>query len=79
MNNEQPTSKEFEAYQKVNRYLERKIGKEKDDNRFSLFPKPKWLVIIIIALAAFSIYYALTTILFGQDFWVRSITGDNLK
>jgi hypothetical protein len=52
MDNKQPTSEELEAYQKVNRYLERKI--DKDENRFSILPKRMWLLAIITAVAAFS-------------------------
>jgi hypothetical protein len=77
MDNQRPTSKDLDAYQKVNRYLERKI--EKDENHFRILPKRIWLVAIIIAVAAFSCYYAFTTLIFGQEFWVRSITGGDLK
>ncbi|ANF52959.1 hypothetical protein A0O34_21605 [Chryseobacterium glaciei] len=82
MDNQQPTSEELEAYHKVSRYLERKIDKGKDEDRFSILPKPKWLTIIIIAviaIVAFSSYYGLTTLLFGEEFWIRSITGSSVK
>jgi hypothetical protein len=79
MDNQRPTSKELEAYQKVNRYLESRIEAKKDDNRFSILPKPKWLFAIILAIVAFSCYYGLTTLLFGEEFWIRSITGSIVK
>jgi hypothetical protein len=82
MDNPQPTSEDLQAYEKVNKYLESKISKQKAEDRFSFLPKPKWLALIIItavAIVAFSSYYGLTTLLFGEEFWIRSITGSSGK
>ncbi|MBT2559843.1 hypothetical protein J7E50_18130 [Pedobacter sp. ISL-68] len=82
MDNQQPTLEELEVYQKVNQYLERKIDKGKDQDRFSILPKQKWLAIIIIvaaAIIAFSSYYGLTTLIFGEEFWLQSVVGGNVK
>lgn len=78
MENQRPTSEEFEVYEKVSRYLDRKIDKT-SDNRFSIIPKPKWLMIIVLAIITCLCYYGLTTLLFGEDFWVRTITGNQDK
>jgi uncharacterized membrane protein YukC len=82
MDNQKPTLKEFEAYQKVTSYLESKIDNRKDKHRFSILPKEKWLAIIIIvavAIIAFSSYYGLTNMLFGEEFWLKSLIGSNVK
>ncbi|ALR29257.1 hypothetical protein ATE47_01345 [Chryseobacterium sp. IHB B 17019] len=79
MDIQQPTSEELETYKKVDRYLKSKMDQNNDQNRLSILPKPQLLFIIILALVAFSCYYGLTTMLFGEEFWVRSITGAPLK
>lgn len=78
MENQLPTPQEFEAYQKVNAYLERNIVKT-DNQRFSFFLKPQWLWAIILAVVAFLCYYGSTTLLFGEEFWIRSIIGSRIK
>lgn len=75
MENKHPTSQDIEAYQKVNDYLNNKVSENKD-NSFSLFPKPTWVWVIIIAVVTFLSYYGLTVLLFGEDFWVYSLIGE---
>ncbi|RZK42665.1 MAG: hypothetical protein EOO90_06400 [Pedobacter sp.] len=74
MVNQRPGSEDFQAYQRVNNDLDRKKAKN-DVGRFSLFPKPTWLWVIVIAIVAFLCYYGLTVMLFGEEFWARSVTG----
>jgi len=73
MENQLPTSEELQTYKKVNSYFDKKI--DNNDGRFSILPKSKWFLVVAIAAIAFLCYYALTTLIFGQDFWVQSITG----
>ena len=78
MENKKPTPEEFETYHKVNNYLNSTLNKS-GKNSVSLFPKPTLLWIIILALLAFSSYYGLTTMFFGQDFWLGSLIGNSVK
>lgn len=75
MNNQRPTSEDWETYKKVRVYLNRKEDRD-NDAPISLLPRTWWLIAIIVAIIAFLSYYGLTTLLFGQDFWVNSITGN---
>jgi len=67
-----PTLKDLESYDRVKEYLAKG---DFPKNNFSILPKRKWPIAVILAIVAFLCYYALTTLLFGQDFWVLSITG----
>lgn len=85
MGNQLPTSEDLEAYHRVQRFIE--ITKDKNsqiaakgDDRFSLISKKyMWLFIIAWAIAAFSTYYTVTTLIFGQEFWAQSIMGIPMK
>ncbi|TBO35945.1 hypothetical protein [Pedobacter kyonggii] len=85
MGNQLPTSEDLEAYHRVKRFFEATKDLTgpvaiKSEGRFSLIPKKyKWVFIIALAIAAFSTYYAVTTLIFGQEFWVRSIAGPARK
>ena len=74
MENRHLTFEDFETYQKVNTYLSNNVKKTDD---FSILPKPKWLFVIIISVVAFLCFYGLTVILFGEEFWLRSVTGNS--
>jgi len=72
MENSKPTSKDMEAYQKVNTHLDKKNGKVDD---YRIFPKPTWFWIGILTIVSVVFYYGLTTLIFGDEFWIRSMVG----
>lgn len=77
MNNRLTKSEDFDAYQRIDNIL--KENDNKDENHLSIIPKPKWLIVTIIARVAFLCYYGLTTILFGKDFWLFSVNVSKVR
>jgi len=69
MKSETPTLEELEIHQKVNAYLQKKA----EQKPYVFQPKMFWSILAVIV--AFLSWYGLTIILFGQDFWVMSVSG----
>ncbi|MFC3560520.1 hypothetical protein [Pedobacter jamesrossensis] len=77
MDNKIPTSEEFATYRSVQKYIEAKM--KKDGNRFSVLQKLDWLMAIITGVIAFLCSYGLTILLFGGEFWIRTVSSGIMK
>lgn len=77
MDNQKPTLKELETYQRVNAYLNKE--NKKPYSLFSMLPRPRWLMVVIVIFVSIIFYYGLTTMIFGEEFWANSIMGPSYK